>query len=396
MINEAIAKLKSYCESEQFKGWDPYDGLNSKVFQALPFFKNSALCRLVFIQGFKRSPVNFRRIAMVPKEYNAKGIALFLQGYCNLYNAVNNNSDLESSLGSPTILLNRIHELANLLISLQSKGYSGVCWGYNFDWQSKAFFLPKYTPTVVATSFAVEALLSAYEITGNTEYLDTAISSAEFILKDLNVIKKENGYMFSYSPLDTRAVYNATLLGTKTLSLIYKYTRKEDYKIAARASAQAVCDEQNNDGSFPHSDQIRNQWRDSFHTGFKLESLAIYRLCCLDDSFDECIEKGYSYWRENYFVKDTGLAKYYDKSSDDEIIDLHCAAQAIPTICKLGKFQEDKDMAYKILEWAIRNMQSDKGYFYFQMKNNRKNMISYMRWPNAWMFYGISYYLLNV
>ena len=273
---------------------------------------------------------------------------------------------------------------------------TGMFWGYNFDWQSKAFFLPKYTPTVVATSFAVEALLSAYETTGNTEYLDTAISSAEFILKDLNVIKKENGYMFSYSPLDTRAVYNATLLGTKTLSLIYKYTRKEDYKVAARASAQAVCDEQNNDGSFPHSDQIRNQWRDSFHTGFKLESLATYRLCCLDDSFDECIEKGYSYWRDNFFVKDTGLAKYYDKSSDDEIIDLHCAAQAIPTICKLGKFQEDKDMAYKILEWAIRNMQSDKGYFYFQMKRNRKNMISYMRWPNAWMFYGISYYLLNV
>ena len=28
--------LKEYCENEGFKGWDPYDGLNSKVFQALP------------------------------------------------------------------------------------------------------------------------------------------------------------------------------------------------------------------------------------------------------------------------------------------------------------------------------------------------------------------------
>ena len=70
----ALSRLKSYCEAEQFKGWDPYDGLNSKVFQALPFLKDSALCRLAVIQGFKRSPVNLRRIAMVPKEHNAKGI----------------------------------------------------------------------------------------------------------------------------------------------------------------------------------------------------------------------------------------------------------------------------------------------------------------------------------
>ena len=42
--------LKEYCENEGFKGWDPYDGLNSKVFQALPFLKKSAICRLVVIQ----------------------------------------------------------------------------------------------------------------------------------------------------------------------------------------------------------------------------------------------------------------------------------------------------------------------------------------------------------
>lgn len=35
----------------------------------------------------------------------------------------------------------RIEELAELLISLQSKGYSGACWGYNFDWQARRLFL---------------------------------------------------------------------------------------------------------------------------------------------------------------------------------------------------------------------------------------------------------------
>ena len=45
-IADAFYKLKKYCEREDFKGWDPYDGLNSKVFQALPLLKKSAVCRL--------------------------------------------------------------------------------------------------------------------------------------------------------------------------------------------------------------------------------------------------------------------------------------------------------------------------------------------------------------
>ena len=120
MVLDSFKKLKSYCEKEQFKGWDPYDGLNSKVFQALPFLKKSALCRLIVIQGFKRCPFNLRRIAMVPKQHNAKGIGLFLSGYCNLYNAVKNNSELAQQCGSIEEIEKRINELAQLLISMQS------------------------------------------------------------------------------------------------------------------------------------------------------------------------------------------------------------------------------------------------------------------------------------
>lgn len=395
-INDSFHKLKSYCEKEDFKGWDPYDGLNSRVFNAIPFLNKSSFIRMVVIQGFKWLPINLRKIAMIPKMHNAKGLGLLLSGYCNLYNAECDSPTHTATFGTKEELLSRITEIADLLLSMQSKGYSGACWGYTFDWQSKAFFLPIHTPTVVATSFVVEALLGAYEITRDKKYLDTALSSADFILKDLNRIEKKNGFMFSYSPLDNRAVYNATLLGTKTLALIYKYTGNEEYKAAARASAQAVCDEQNPDGSFPHSDQIRNQWRDSFHTGFKLESLAVYQQNCNDNSFNENIERGYKYWIEHYFVPETGLAKYYDTSTEKDTVDLHCVAQAIPTICKLNKVDENsKILINKILEWAIRNMQSKEGYFYFQKKGNRINKISYMRWPNSWMFYGMSYYIKN-
>lgn len=99
IINSFLA-LKNYCEREQFKGWDPYDGLNSKVFQALPLLKKSALCRLVVIQGFKRCPFNLRKLVLVPKEYNAKGIGLFLSGYCNLYHVVHKHPEWSETLGT--------------------------------------------------------------------------------------------------------------------------------------------------------------------------------------------------------------------------------------------------------------------------------------------------------
>jgi len=384
--------LKSYCEIENFSGWDPYDGLNSKVFKATPL-KHWSFARLAWIQGFKRSPINLRKLLLVPKQHNSKGIGLFLNGYCNLYNIAKKG---DNRFGTKEELLNQIIELAELLLKLQNKDYSGACWGYNFDWQSKAFFLPVNTPTVVATSFVVEALFNAYEITKNTLYYTTAVSSAKFIMNDLNRINKGEGlFMFSYSPKDKRAVYNASLLGSKTLSLIYKYTKDVKLKRLARESVGAVCKEQNVDGSFPHSDQVGQKWRDNFHTGFKLESIKFYIDYCDDNSFNLNIEKGFNYWRDNFFNSETGFSFYYDRNMSPSLVDLHCVAQSLSTFHKLNKFEENEVLINNITNWACDNMQSKEGYFYFQKNKTKINKTQYIRWPNAWMFYGLSYYLMD-
>ena len=88
-MNEEIItsfyKLKIYCEKEQYKGWDPYDGLNSSLFNSLPFIKSNRFSKLAWIQFFKRSPVNIRQVFGVKKDFNSKGLGLFVSGYCNLY-----------------------------------------------------------------------------------------------------------------------------------------------------------------------------------------------------------------------------------------------------------------------------------------------------------------------
>ena len=394
VATDSLSSLKSYCEAEHFKGWDPYDGLNSKLFRALPFLKNSALCRLAMIQGFKRSPINFRKIAMVPKEYNAKGIGLFLQGYCNLYKAVGDNPQLQDAFGTQAQLMDKINELAELLISLQSKGYSGACWGYNFDWQARRLFLfPKYTPTVVATCFCTTALMDAYEVTRNKRYLDIALSSADFVIKDLHRTEFTDGFLFSYSPLQGNdTVFNASLLGSKLLACCYHYTGYEDYKRLAEASVRACCNAQNEDGSWVYGMLPVQSWIDSFHTGYNLDALIAYEEMTGDTTYHSNIEKGFEFYIKNFFESD-GCPKYYHDRKYP--IDIHCPGQLFVTLDRLHKFDEYHILAENVLNWTVEHMQDRKGYFYYQLKPGMNSRIPYMRWSNAFMFNALSYYLLG-
>lgn len=395
IILNSFQSLKTYCEKEQYKGWDPYDGLNSKVFRALPFFKNSALCRLAVIQGFKRCPVNLRRIAMVPKEHNAKGVGLFLQGYCNLLYAVRENSALATKIGSEEELMVKIREVADLLLSLQSKGdYHGACWGYNFDWQARRVFLfPKHTPTVVATNFCATALMEAYETTGERRYLDVALTSAEFVKEDLHRYQCEDGFLFSYSKLPGNdTVYNASLLGSRLLSYSYKYTGNEEYREMAEASVKACCKGQREDGAWVYGLLPVQSWVDSFHTGYNLDGLIAYEEQTGDTKYHEFIEKGFEYYIKNFFEMD-GTPKYYDNQMYP--IDIHCPGQLFVTLARLHKFDEHRKLAEKVMAWAIKNMQDKRGYFYYQLKQGVSSKISYMRWSNAFMFCAMSYFLLE-
>ena len=395
-IVQSIISLTRYCEREHYKGWDPYDGLNSKVFQALPLFKKSSLCRLIVIQGFKRSPVNLRRIAGVPKEYNAKGIGLFLQGYCNLVRVVQKNPELTKDLGSVDDLIQKVDELAELLISLQSLGdYHGACWGYNFDWQARRSFLfPKFTPTLVATNFCATALIEAYEVTGNKNYLDVAMTAAEFVKEDLHRFECDGGYLFSYSKLPGNdTVYNASLLGSRLLSYCYKYTRKEEYRYLAEQSVSACCKGQREDGAWVYGLLPVQSWVDSFHTGYNLDGLIAYEEQTGDTKYHEYIEKGFKYYIDNFFEED-GTPKYYDNQMYP--IDIHCPGQLLVTLSRLHKFEEYRDLAEKVLNWTFENMQDKKGYFYYQLKKGISSKISYMRWSNAFMFCALSYYLLSI
>ena len=381
-INDILSDLKRYCERENFKGWDPFDGLNSTVFRysGLSGFR---IPRLIWMQLFKRNPINFRKIALVKKGINPQGIGLFLSAYVRIYKRTRDECDLE-----------KIHQLYHILEEVEAKGWSGSCWGYNFDWQARAFFQPAHTPTVVPTVYAAQGILDYYDLTGDQKALDKALSVCEFLIADLNKTDMINGnFALSYSPLDNSIVYNISLHISNFLARVFSLTGKVEFKEIAGKLAEYCVLKQHKNGSWTYGQKKYHQWIDSFHTGYNLECLHGYSKYTGDNRYDENIEKGLEFYLTKLF-DGQGRPGYYTHKVHP--FDINSVAQSVITLAKLGRLGSNRELVDKILIWTFDNLKSEKGYFYFRKTKYFTNKIPYMRWSQAWMMYALVIYLEEI
>lgn len=328
--------------------------------------------RIFLIQLLNRSPLNLRKLFLIKGDYNPKGLGLCLSAVARLYQHCGEERYKKLA-----------YQFIHLLFKKQSKGYSGICWGYNFDWQSKAFFLPRYTPTVVATTFIANAFLDAYEVFKEEQFLKIAHCACDFIRYDLNRTYEKESFCFSYSPLDKTTIHNANILGAHLLSRTASFTGEDELKKTALNSIKFVIDHQNPDGSWYYGTKPHHRWIDNFHTGFVLECLFDYINFASNFELKSSLEKGAKFYRDNFFLAD-GTPKYYH----DRIfpIDIHSCAQSIITLAKLTAVSvQIQELAEKVALWTLANMQDSEGYFYFQKRRFFTNKISYMRWSQAWM-----------
>jgi len=377
-IEAEITRFRSHIEACDFSGYDPYDALNSPLLRTLAC--RNKYVRIAFIQVLKRLLINLRPILGIRKEHNPKGIGLFLWGYSKLY-------EVEHKVE----YLAKIKYLLALLNQLKSQGYSGNCWGYNFDWQSREFFVPKFTPTVVNSSLIGHALIDTYQHTGIQIALDMAVSIKDFILNDLNIYEENDTLCFSYTPTDNAKIHNANLLGASLLIRLCGIVGERELEEAAlRALAYAVK-YQREDGSWYYGESGYQNWIDSFHTGFNLQSIHYFLKEGFTEECETCFEKGTEYYVKNFFLQD-GTPKYYH----DHIypIDVHAASQAIVFFSALAPKYDS--LTERLTEWMLQNLYDPKGYFYFQKKKYYVNKIPYMRWSQAWAFHSLTSYLLGI
>jgi hypothetical protein len=365
-IETAYDDLFTWCRNHHFAGHDPFDALNSSLFQATPF-ANSPNARFIWTQLIKRSPVDLRGVARVPAQRNAKGIALF-------------------ALATLTKSKEDARQLLSDLLDLRIQGYSGAAWGYNFDWQSRNFFAPRGTPTIVPTAFAARALVEA----GDDEYLRTARSVCEFILRDLpRPVDSQSEICFSYTPNSNTQIFNASLLAAEVLASVGKVTGEAELCDVAMRAARFVVNHQHDDGSWFYGTEQAQSWIDNFHTAYILFSLKrIIESCSGGSEFQPALEHGFSYWKKNFFLAE-GWPKYYH--DDPYPADAHAAASAIVTLVECRELDETSlNMAQNIARWTIQNLRDERGFFYYQRRRFYTIRKPYMRWTQAWMLYALS------
>ena len=184
-------RLLKWIESNNLKGWDPYDALNSPFLSSLSH--ENRILGIVFTQFLRYIPFNTRRFWRIPRVKMTKTVSLFVEALLNLM-----TTDIENK----THYLLKIKEL-EWLKNQRLPGYHGACWGYSHDWQSRSMFLPKNEPSIVCTAFVARSFIKAYEYLGDAEYLDIACSACDFILKDIPHYKKGNTHCFSYVRVKT-------------------------------------------------------------------------------------------------------------------------------------------------------------------------------------------------
>jgi hypothetical protein len=378
-IEQAFADLFHWCRRHEFTGHDPFDALNSRILQATPL-KHSRIARFVWTQLLKRSPLNLRPLAFVPAQKNPKGIALFALASLSNYRRLK-TAEAEKEA----------RELLYELLRLGIEGYSGTAWGYNFDWQSRNFFAPQGTPTIVPTAFAARALIEAYEAFNDESYLQVARSTCDFILDDLKrTVESDDELCFSYSPLDHTQIYNASLFAGETLASVGALTGETELCELAVRAARYVVRRQRGDGSWTYGAARDQSWVDNFHTAYVLLSLSRIMKCLPGGEVDiaPALKRGYAFWRERFFLAD-GWPKYYHDTLFPA--DAHSAATAIVTLVELQELNgEALELAERIAAWTLRNLHDKRGFFYYQRRRFYTVRTPFMRWTQSWMLYALA------
>lgn len=378
-VIDSAAKLRSFIEKENFKGYDPYDTLNSFI----PFEKLGKWASAIAIQIQKRNPVNIRPLLGIKKGINPKSHGLLLYAYSLQYELTKDEKTGES-----------MENIFNWLIENYSKGYSGYCWGYNFGWANPVKYVKPYEPNIVATSFVGKGIYQYYLTSRNEKAKEVLLGITNFLLNDLPKFENERGLCLSYTPIMKDACFNATLLGGEVIARVYDLTKEEKYREKAKSIADFAISYQLPSGLWNYEIDLKSGKelaQTDFHQGYVLESISeIAKYADIESGeYEKAITKGLEYYRKEQFYENGQslwrIPKIYP-------VEIHNQSQGVITFALLKKYNPEYfDFAKKIAEWTIENMQSKRdGHFYYRKTKHFDIKIPFMRWSQAWMFLALA------
>ena len=385
LIRDSFLKIKKYIEDEQYRGYDPYDTLNSWI----PFEIFGKWPGIFATQIQKRNPINLRPLLGIKKEINPKGFGILLQSYSLLYKKTGDEKYLEKA-----------NYFFRWLSNNYTKGFSGYCWGYNFPWAGPDKYVKPYVPSSVVSGIIGKGIITYYEVTGSIEALRVLKSICRFLTNDLEVTYFDSGLCASYTPLERDCCYNASLLGGEIIGYVGRINNDNTYKKYAKDALDYVISCQKKDGRWNYSYDVntgKERKQIDFHQGYILES--IYNIAGHlnlknEKIYVDAVKNGLEFYYKEQFYSN-GQSKY--RLPKVWPVDIHNQAQGIITFKLLRSYDSDFiKFSQLIAEWTIKNMQDKKtDHFYYKKYPMFSHKTSYMRWSQAWMFLALTQLIVS-
>jgi uncharacterized protein YyaL (SSP411 family) len=349
LIETSLNRVERWVEERNYQGYEPFDGLSSWL---RPLTFGNLLAERLLMQAIRQSPVNLRPLAGVKPKESTKGRGYMAWGYLFRYR----------SSGDPTFL-QKAEACLEWLDRHKVSRFKKHSWSNHFDFSSRAGSYTKDDPIIVWTALIGLAYVEAYELTGQSKWLEIAQSVCGWIL-ELPRERTERGTCLSYLPHVQSSIHNSNMLGGAVLARTAKHTGNAQYIEVARAAMEYTCSRQRPDGSWWYGEDPKYHWIDNFHTGYNLDSLKCYSESLQDETWREHLERGLKFYK-NHFFEPNGCPKYYHNRRYP--VDSQCAAQSIETLASFRK--EDPDclkLAMRVARWTIENMQDADGHFYYR------------------------------
>lgn len=383
-INTTKEAVFHWLEQEQWKGWDPFDGLASPYFKGVLTSRNASIQKwlgVILLQAVKRSPFNLRPLLKIPRQENPMTWASGLLGVLERWQR-----------GEKSSLL-FIKNTAQKLVDLSDSKTS--LWGYPFPWAAKAFYLKPGEPNLVLSSLCLRALAKAILVLEDgTEQIQIWKSHYQKAVNNLFQIfyKPSEGY-FSYVAHETVLVHNANFFGIEAVFYLKPLgieisTQQEE---RAKKALQKTLSAQSPLGHWSYGTKLHHQWCDNFHTAYNLVALAnIYRLT-QETHIPPAIQKGLAFYLAHAFTSD-GKARYYENQTWP--VETHSSAAALICLWEMTKGgwlrrEEAQAQAQKIWEALKKRAYLGNGKFIYREGRLWKVRTVFNRWTQSWIYYGL-------
>ena len=145
--------------------------------------------------------------------------AHYAMGFAFLYETTGNSAHLERA----------IHFL-NELTKSRCRDFKEFCWGYPFDWVTRAGVIKEQTPLITTTPYGYEAFLQVYELDPQEKWKQVLESIARHASVDIKDFKaSETASSCSYTPFDKGGVINAAAYRAFLLTSASQVLLKDEY-----------------------------------------------------------------------------------------------------------------------------------------------------------------------